>query len=707
MKYPQRAFKRIGFTVLGCFGVLASSFAQTPFNLKAADIGYDASNSRVVARGSAEEPVKIIGADGNVEAQIVTYDATTNSLIAEGDVLFTDASGTALTIDKLEMTGDLKQGTLDALRLRLPQLGEVGQAASASISGSIYTMEDITYSPCKGCDKGIKPWEIKAAKATFNQPNGTMTYRDATLNVYGVPVAYVPWFRHALGTKKPMSGLLPPSFGSSEDLGEQLAVGGYIYSPTENADYTLQTRLMSQRGAMLMAERRQTGLQSQSELAVSALRDNGLPQGQGANRSHLAAEVAYDFNPATRAGLNAEVTSDDTYLNQFFDRTDPYLASTAFVEDGRENSYLGASLTHFRDLNPTSSPALTAQVLPHIQLQRWWAIGPQGAQLDAEADILALQRGFGTDTRRFATRVGYTLPTVLPEGSQLTFGATTRADFYTIGGAKNDLITRVLPELTTKWEKPYLSEDGYHQIAPIAMLALSPRGGNRSDKIPNEDSVAYELDTTNLFEPSRFAGLDRVETGPRFIYGLENRWGSADDTDYRLFVGQSIRRFDDATLPVTGGAATNSSDYVSEIEANPRDWLRSNARFRLDNANFVVRRMDASLGLGREDSANMDATYSFLDDGAENVTARAFAPLAPNWRLGARLTQDLRESTLLEAESVLTWLRDCYAIEFIARRKGYRSTNLTPSTDYLVNIQLLTLGRSEGLGGLGMNRDSR
>jgi hypothetical protein len=62
---------------------------------------------------------------------------------------------------------------------------------------------------------------------------------------------------------------------------------------------------------------------------------------------------------------------------------------------------------------------------------------------------------------------------------------------------------------------------------------------------------------------------------------------------------------------------------------------------------------------------------------------------------------------LLEAESVLTWLRDCYAIEFIARRKGYRSTNLTPSTDYLVNIQLLTLGRSEGLGGLGMNRDSR
>lgn len=695
------------FAVVGLSGFSFISFAQTPFTLKAADIGYDASTSRVVARGTDAEPVKVSGADGDVTAQTITYDATSNKLIAEGDVLFTDPSGTALTIDKLEMTGDLKQGTLNELRLRLPQLGEVGQAASASISGSIYTMEEITYSPCQGCEGKAKPWEIHAGKATFNQPEGTMTYRDATLNVYGVPVAYVPWFRHALGTEKPMSGLLPPSFGRSEDLGEQLGVGGYIYSPNENADYTLQTRLMSKRGAMLMAERRQKGTRLNTDVELSALRDHGLPLGEGKTRSHLAAEMAYDFTPNTRAGLNGEVTSDDTYLNQFFDRTDPYLASTAFIEDGREQSYIGASMTHFRDLNPATSPASTAQVLPHIQMQKWWAFGPEGAQIEAAADVLALQRGLGTDTRRLATQVGYTLPTVLPEGSKLTFGATTRADFYTIGGAKNDLITRVMPELTAKWEKPYLSASGYHQVAPIAMLAVSPRGGNRSDKIPNEDSVAYELDTTNLFEPSRFAGLDRVETGPRFIYGLENRWGSADVTDYRLFLGQSIRRFDDATLPVTGGAATNSSDYVSEIEANPRDWLRSGARFRLDNANYVVRRMDASIGLGREETANFDATYSFLDDGAENLTAKAYTPLGQNWRLEGRLTQDLRESTLLEAESVLTWLRDCYAIEFIARRKGYRSTNLTPSTDYLVNIQLLTLGRSEGLGGLGMNRNSR
>jgi len=439
-----------------------------------------------------------------------------------------------------------------------------------------------------------------------------------------------------------------------------------------------------------------------TEISGSILRDHGLPFGQGATRSHLATQAIYNFTPTRRVGLNAEVASDDTYLNQFYDRNDPYLASTLFAEDGDSQSYYGATLTHFRDLNPTASPAKTAQVLPHLQLARWWALGPQGAQLDAQADVLALDRGLGTDTRRFASRLAYTLPTVLEDGSKITFGATTRADFYAIGGSKNSIISRLLPEATAKWEKPYINPNGYHQMAPQVLMAVSPRGGNSGSKIPNEDSVAYELETTNLFETSRFAGLDRVETGPRVMYGLDNRWGDTDSTDYRLFVGQSLRRFDDASLPQTGGAATNSSDWVSEIEANPREWLRSQARFRLDNASFVVRRMDADLGIGTTDGAYLNTTYSFLDDGAENLTATAAVPLSQNWRYAARLRQDLRESTLLEAENALTWFRDCYAIEFIARRKGFRSTNLTPSTDYLVNVQLLTLGRSGGLGGVGI-----
>ncbi|MCA3244799.1 MAG: LPS-assembly protein LptD [Alphaproteobacteria bacterium] len=677
-----------------------SAAAQSmPFQLEATEVAFDASASAVVATG---EPVRVRGTQGTVTAQRVRYDLTSNRLFAEENVTFTDPSGTTLKVARLELTGDLRAGTLDQLRLGLPQLGEVGQASSASLVNELITLEDVAYSPCKSCGDGSKPWQIEADQAVYNIASSTMTYHDARLKVYGVPVAYLPWFRHPLGTAKPQSGLLPPSFGRSQTLGEQVSVGGYLYRPEENADYLFKTRLMSARGAQFVGERRQVGTQLSSELKGSFMNDIGLPQGQSGFRGNANAEVQYDVDERRRLGLNAEVASDDTYLNQYFNRNDPYLASTAFAEQADAQSYLGANLTWFQDLNPAARPESTAQVLPHLQASRWWALGPTGGQLELNGDALMLNRGQGTDTRRLATRAAYTLPWLLKDGSKLTLGATGRADIYNVSGQKNGAIARLLPESTLTWEKPYLSPDGYHQLAPKAMLAFSPRGGNLANKIPNEDSVSYELDTTNLFEPSRFAGLDRVETGPRLVYGLDSRWGDADRTDYRIFVGQSLRKFDDASLPASGGASTNVSDWVAETEGNPTDWLSMGTRFRLDNSSWQLRRMDASLRLGEAEGANLQATYSFLDNRNENLIAQAGVPLGRNWRLDGRTQHDFRTSTLLEAEAGVTWFRDCYAIELLARRKGFENANLRPGTDYLLNVQLLTLGR-----GVGIEGDSR
>jgi LPS-assembly protein len=323
-------------------GISQAAGKATPFDLQAADIAFDASVSRVVATGASNAPVVVKGAEGTVTAAKVIYDLTADRLLAQDNVTFTDPSGTVLVVDKLELTGDLKTGTLNQLRLALPGIGPVGGASTGAISGSIFTLQNVVYSPCKTCTGARKPWQIKAEQAVFNQPSGTMTYKNATLDVYGVPVAYVPWFRHPLGTANPQSGLLPPSFGRSESFGNQVSLGGYIWSPTENADYTLKTRLMSERGAQLMAERRQVGTNLTSEIKLSSLRDIGLSKGQGATRSHANAVAQYNFSPNRRLGVNAEVASDDTYLNQFFDRTDPYLASTAFAEDGDEQMFIGA-----------------------------------------------------------------------------------------------------------------------------------------------------------------------------------------------------------------------------------------------------------------------------------------------------------------------------------------------------------------------------
>src|SRR3546814_14707014 len=57
-------------------------------------------------------------------------------------------------------------------------------------------------------------------------------------------------------------------------------------------------------------------------------------------------------------------------------------------------------------------------------------------------------------------------------------------------------------------------------IEPIVQAVFSPSGSN-PDEIPNEDSLDFEFDDTNLFKLNRFAGRDRVDSGTRIDYGLE------------------------------------------------------------------------------------------------------------------------------------------------------------------------------------------
>lgn len=678
------------------FACAGAAHAQNmPFELSADDVTFDISSSKVVATGGQSGQVVVSGTEGIVRSDRMIYDLETEQLSAEGNVTYADPDGSVLSVEKLDLSGDLKAGTMEQLRLRVPVIGEVAKARTATVDGSTYILTDVEYSPCKTCEGETKPWSISADKVTYDQQAGNMTYNSAVMDVYGVPVMYLPWFRHQVGPKRAKSGLLLPQFGKSTTLGDQVTLSGYINSPAENADYTLRSRLMSDRGAQLQIERRQVGVDSMSEIRGSYLNDNGV----GRVRNHLAVIAQKDLTPTRRIGINGEIANDDTYLNQFFSRNDPYLASTVFGEDAGPQHYAALSMTRFQDLDSTKDPARTAQVYPHLQVGRWFALD-SGGQLDFDADFTSIHRDLGTKSRRMIGSGKYELPLMLGDGSKLTLGATGRLDFYsvedsTINNQNDGMVTRVLPEGTVTWEKPYISAGGYHTMAPTVKLALSPRGGNLNGKVPNEDSVAYELDTGNLFESSRFAGVDRVETGPRVIYGLDNRWGDADRTAWRLFVGQSLRKFDDATLPQSGGASTKNSDWVGLIEANPSDWFTLNNRFRLDNATFSPRRLDSGMRLGYLKKANLLMTHTFLDGGAQEMNSELKLPLTDTWAFKARTQHDLANDRLLLGEAGFSWLRDCYMVELTARRRGFINGDVQPSTDYILNLQLLSLGGEE------------
>src|SRR3546814_18862362 len=83
-------------------------------------------------------------------------------------------------------------------------------------------MRRAVYSPCALCERDpTRPplWQIKAGEVVHDETQKEIVYKDAVLEMWGVPVMYAPYFFHADPSVKQKTGFLTPTLGSDSDLG--------------------------------------------------------------------------------------------------------------------------------------------------------------------------------------------------------------------------------------------------------------------------------------------------------------------------------------------------------------------------------------------------------------------------------------------------------------------------------------------------------
>jgi len=133
----------------------------------------------------------------------------------------------------------------------------------------------------------------------------------------------------------------------------------------------------------------------------------------------------------------------------------------------------------------------------------------------------------------------------------MDFSAHLRGDGYVVGDDQNPANTsqsfsgltgRAIPESEFDWHYPLVNNLSIGRIFldPTTNFIISPNGGN-SFKIPNEDSQEINLSDSNIFDPNRFSGYDRVESGPRINYGLKGGFYSQGEGNITFLAGQNYR----------------------------------------------------------------------------------------------------------------------------------------------------------------------
>lgn len=714
-----RSLRRFFLAAALSFPTVLPVMAQEPEQevlLTADRLDYRQSDNVIVAEGDVE----LNRGGRTLLAQKVTWDRTTNIVMAEGNVVLIGTAGETVFSDKIELSDSLRAGFMQEVKVLLADDSRMAARRAVRSGGNRTELDRAVYSPCPICaEPGSSPlWQLKSRKVTHDEVEKEIVYEDATFDLFGIPVMYLPRFSHPDPSVDRKSGFLRPKFGSRTDLGAFVQVPYYyVISPSE--DVTLSPLVTSEQGVALFGQYRRMERFGLTEMAGSATYADRYAGSNGSKtekdfRGHLKGAGRYQFENGYGGGFDAFLSSDDTYLRRYDISNENLLVNRPWLDRAWGTNYAVLDAFYFQGLLQSDDPGMTPFVLPRGSI-RWRQPTDRsfGGFYNIDASMLALTRSDGLDTRRLSTTAGWSRPMVGRYGDVLRLSLSMRADGYQTDGnpqtfgadGGSNATGRLYPLASAEWSLPLvkMTEGGWqHLIEPVVVGHLSPYGGNPED-IPNEDSQSVDFDDTNLFQANRFPGLDQVEGGPRIAYGL--RFGSFSPGTFRVagMFGQSWRYKDDDTFQPGTGLDSHFSDYVGRVEMNPASWLNLAYRFRIDDelkeitkndflASAGVRRFGVNLGyLSLADDPAMDNVQE-----RKELTASVRVGVTEDVFLSAGVRQDLVADEPVTYAVGLVYNNPCLVLVAGLERDYTGDRDAGPATTLLLRVTLKNLGEIGG-----------
>lgn len=676
--------------------------ANRPVSIRADEVTHSRSGEVVTATGNVE-----IARDGLVlRAQRVLYDKTADRMSAAGNVVLVNPSGDAFYADTVEISGDLKDAVANGIRVRLRDKSRFASEAGRLIGGTRTEFDTAVYTTCPVCKDdpaGAPPWRIRAQEVVRDTDKETIAYRNAVLEVWGVPVLYTPYFEQPDVGVKRKTGMLVPTFGSHGDLGMIARVPVFLeIAPDKDATFT--PILTENEGGVGLVEYRQR-FHGGSLRAEGSVTSGSTETEYRTLRGHFDVGINYDIDSNWRSGATVSVASDDTYLGRYEFSDDRTLTSNVFLEGFFGRNYAAGNLYRFQGLRPTDDSNTIPLVMPELDFSMLSARDRLGGRFGIDGNVRSLVRSVGPDSVRMSLDTGWQLPYTSPRGQRLNLFARLQTDGYWIddlddgdkpGERTADVTGRAFPQAGLDWRYPLVRHSGgFSQIVePIMGFVVAPRGGN-SDRIPNEDSLDLELDDTNVFDRSRATGLDLVENGKRMYYGLQGRLLGHRRVEANAFLGQSYRFGGSELFPAGAGLDEDFSDVVGRVELGYREYLRFLYRFRYDYERLRSRRDEVGASFG-PDAFRVSADYLFIDrqpapSGIEDrreINLGFDAKVTDSVTLRGETQRDLQAGRYLWHRGEIGYRADCYDISFNFERSMTRDRDIRPANTFLLRVGL-------------------
>ena len=687
-------------------------------------LAYDQTNDIVTATGN----VILTRNDYRMRAREVVWDRKTGIVEARGEVIVIDPGGNQSFGDHMRLTDTLKDGVIDNILVVLQDGGRLAAIKGTRTAG-VDRLDRAVYSPCEIDDSGGCPktplWEIKAIRVIHDPDKKRVFYKDAWLEMFGVPVAYLPAFSHPDGKGGNAGGVLTPEFRLNHVFGLEVQIPYYVkLSPT--SDLTATPWLFTNANPAMSLDYRKLTSQGPIEVGGTATYTNRFPTDGVSTgedfRGYAFAHGQLQHDSHWRSTFGLRLATDDTFLRRYYISYDDVLRNFYTLERFGVNSYLSVQGWAFQGLRVGDDGGTSPVALPDINY-RWTPRDPiLGGQVTVHGNLLAITRTDGEDVQRGIAEARWDLTRYTNWGQAVTATAMLRGDSYRVEDAAKatDAIYagtdgwhgRAIPVAALNVEWPFAGPafGGIQTITPRVQLVASP-AHVANNNIPNEDARAIDLDDIDLFSLNRFPGFDRWEGGARVTYG--GKWNLERPNMRASFeVGQSYR-LDDKTdiFPVGTGLSGNFSDVVGRASLRIGNFVDLTDRFRLDKNDGQIRRNEVDLTVGSTRTyatvgyvrLNRDIQIEDLED-REELRAGARVQLTRYWSIIASAIVDLTskdEDPLSLADGFepvrnrvgIAYEDECFQLEFSWRRDYTQDRDFRQGNTYTLKIAFKNLGK--------------
>ena len=667
--------------------------------------------------------VNIMRGNITVIADKVVYNKREDVVTAIGNVILVEESGNVVFSDYVELTDQMSQGIMNNVKVVMADETRVSATKFRRLEKDNKEMDNAVYSPCSVCTGKDPLWQLKARKVKHDAESQDIIYNDAYLELKGIPVLYTPYFSHPDPTVKRRSGFLFPSIGSTGYLGQYITPK-YFWAIDDHQDITFSPSFTADRGILwggTINKYGEKGYISATGTFINAEERLGYEEdkefGDKRNRGNLFLTGRYELNDYWVADTDINYASDRYYLKDISlpQKDNTWLTSRASLQGFDNRNYANISAYYYKLVTYLDLPINEEKplVLPLMSYENVGDPNRYGAYSKTTFDFASVLRDEESSAQRLTMINSWNLPYTSPYGEKYKLVASVKSDLYYVDNYLNPkdetfsgTVGRVFPQVGLEWRLPFIkaTETSRHIVEPVIVAVAAPNGGNKEDKIPNEDSQDIEFDDTNILNLDRYAGYDRNDTGSRISYGFN--WSTYGDIMGRssAFIAQSyfFKKNESFDRNIDTNSDSYFSDYVGRINATPNEYVDLNYRFALDKDDLKLTYSELSASLG-PDIFRAYISYIYLQNSPSailqgyNERQELYTALnmkmTQDWSLEVYNRQDLADmDRSLEYGGSVIYEDECFKFIINLRHYNYISSEYDNDFEYTATFVLKTLG---------------